>query len=124
MAYHRPSKLQQYGPVLFSFIALVVVGGVLDYIFVAVFRGLKRAKFVVTEDTDNTYSFLTDVGGFRIDRIERTLNYAVPGKRATVSLDDLKRLKYAYLDKSAFMSEVFFGFDVTDFLGAYQDINH
>lgn len=109
---------------MLSFIALVIIGVALDYFFVAVFRGLKRAKFLVTEDSDKTYSFLTDVGGFRIDRAERTLNYAVLGKRATVPLDDLKRLKFAYLDKSAFMSEVFFGFDVTDFLGPYQDINH
>ncbi|MDJ0708823.1 MAG: hypothetical protein QNJ14_00465 [Woeseiaceae bacterium] len=109
---------------MLTIIGLIVVGVVVDYFFVAVFRGLKRAKFTVTEDSPSNYSFLTDVGGYRIDRQARTLSYAISGKRSVVSLDDLKRLKYGYLDKSAFMAEVFFGFDLTDFFGPYQDINH
>jgi len=109
---------------LLSIIGLVVFGVVLDYVFVALFRRLKRARFKVTEDSPDTYSFLTDVGSYRIDRRTRTFFFAISGRRSTASLDELRRLRYGYLDKSAFMAEMFFGFDVTDFFGPYQDINH
>jgi hypothetical protein len=107
-----------------SFPILVVVGVVADYIFTAYFRRLKKATFVVTQDTPQQYAFQSDVGGFRIDRDARKVFYAVGGKRAKVSFDEIKRLKLAYADNSALFEELFFGFDVTDLMGRYQDSNH
>lgn len=75
---------------MLSVIELIVVGIIADYVFVTVFRGLKRARFTVTEDSADSYSFLTDVGRYRIDRQALTLNYSISGKRVSVPLDELK----------------------------------
>lgn len=109
---------------MLSFFALVSVGVIVDYLLVAFFRGMKKSRFIVTENSDRTYAFQTDIGGFRIDRENKTLNFAVLGDRKTVPLSDLARLKFGYADKSALLQEVFFGFNLTDLMSPYQDSNH
>lgn len=109
---------------MYSLLSLVVVGVIADYIFVAIFRGMKKSKFIVTENSEKAFSFETAAGGFRIDRAKRELSYAVLGVRRSVPLDELARLKFGYADKSALLQEIFFGYELTDALSAYQDSNH
>ncbi len=102
----------------------LLVLALLDFLFVAFFRRLKKGHFKVHSDTTEAFEFSTSVGGFAIDRANRVFKYATPDGRGSIPLDDVDKLEFGLVEKYAFLQEMFFGFDLTDIMGRYQDSDY
>ncbi len=102
----------------------LLVVALLDFLFVAFFRRLKKGRYKVHTDTSEVFEFSTDVGGFAIDRVERVFRYATPGGRGSIPLDAVNKLEFGLVEKYALLQEILFGFDLTDFMGRYQDSDY
>ena len=96
----------------------------LDFLFVAFFRRLKKGHYKVHADTSEAFEFSTDVGGYAIDRAERVFRYTTPETRGTIPLDDVQKLEFGLVEKYPFLKEWFFGFNLTDMMRRYQDSDY
>ncbi len=96
----------------------------LDFIFVAFFRRLKKGRYKVHANTAEVVEFSTDVGGFAIDRVHEEFRYATPEGRGSVPLAAVRKLEFGLVEKYALLQEILFGFDLTDYLGRYQDSDY
>lgn len=96
----------------------------LDFIYVAFFRRLKKGKFNVIEDSPKSYTFQSNVGEFRIDRENRELRYAANPNRGSIPFGEISKIEYRLADNWAWIQELFFGFGVMDIFGRYQDSDY
>jgi hypothetical protein len=100
---------------------MAIVGVVLDTLWVAVFRVTPQGKFKISVNNPSSFSFLTTLGGFSVDRGKQTLSFALAGRRGLLPLAELKGLEYRARVQAATVQDLFLGFDLTDVLPAYQD---
>ena len=105
-------------------LVFLIVLALLDFLFVAFFRRLKKGRYKIHSNTADVFEFSTDVGGFSIDRANRVFRYATPAGRGSVSLDSLEKLEFGLVTNYALLQEIFFGFDILDFLPRYQDSDY
>ena len=106
-------------------IVLVVAALILlDFLYVAFFRRLKKGRYRLYSDTPDLFEFSTDAGGFAIDRTRGEFRYATPEGRGSVPLDSIEKLEFGLVRNYALLQEIFFGFDITDFLPRYQDSDY
>lgn len=102
--------------------ALVIAVGVLiDTFWVALFRVTPQGKFRVSVDNPSSFSFLTRLGAFSVDRGKSVLSFVTGRRKGRLPLSDIKGLEYRAQVKAATLQELFFGLDLTDALSAYRD---
>lgn len=100
----------------------VTLGVLMDTFWVAVFRTTPQGRFKVSIDNVSSFSFLTKLGAFSVDRGKRMLSFVIPGqKKGLLPLSHIKGLEYRAQVKSATLQELFFGLDLTDLLPRYRD---
>ena len=102
----------------------VLVLVLLNFLFFAFFRRLKKGRFKVHTDTADVFEFSTDVGGFAIDRNERVFRYATPELSGSIPFDAVQKLEFGLVDKYPVLQEWFFGFSLTDTMRRYQDSDY
>jgi hypothetical protein len=101
---------------------LVAIGCfVVDTAFVALFHAHKAGKFEVVRDDEGMFGFATDTGRFNVYPGQRKLGYTVGAQRGTLAFDDIDGIEYRVEERHALLAELFFGFDLTDFMGRYRD---
>ena len=104
-------------------IALVIgIGVLIDTFWVALFRVTPQGRFEVSVDNPSSFSFLTKLGAFSVDRGKRVLSFVLAGrKKGLLPLSDIRGLEYRAQVKGATLHEIFFGLDLTDILPLYRD---
>jgi hypothetical protein len=100
---------------------VAILGIVIDLFWVAAFRLAPQGKFKVSVNNPSSFSFLTKLGGFSIDRGKQALSFALVGRRGLLPLSEIKGLEYRAKAKVATLQELFLGFDLADVLPSYQD---
>ena len=105
-------------------LVFLFVLALLDFLFVAFFRRLKKGRYKVHTDTAEVFEFSTDVGGFAIDRAKRVFRYATPESRGSIPLDAVQKLEFGLVENYPLLQEWFFGFNLTDMMSRYQDSDY
>lgn len=105
---------------LFSLLALPAAVAI-DTAFVALFHRHKAGTFEVARDDDDVFRFVSDTGRFNIYPGQRKLGYTVGTERGTLAFDEMDGIEYRAEERHALLAELFFGFDITDFMGRYHD---
>lgn len=99
----------------------LLAGFAIDTAFVALFHAHKAGKFAVVRDDGGMFGFVTDTGRFNVYPDQRKLGYTVGAQRGTLAFDDIDGIEYRAEERHALLAELFFGFDLTDFMGRYRD---
>lgn len=99
----------------------LLAGFAIDTAFVALFRAHKAGRFDVVRDDAKSFGFVSDTGRFNIYPDERKIGYNVGAERGTLAFDELDGIEYRAEERDALLAELFFGFDLTDFMGRYRD---
>jgi hypothetical protein len=108
-------------PVVLIFAVLATVGVVLDTFWLAAFRATPQGKFKVSVNNSSSFSFVTKLGGFSVDRGKQALSFAVAGRRGLLALSEIKGLEYRARVEAATIQELFLGLDLTDVFSRYRD---
>jgi hypothetical protein len=103
------------------FLSILAASFAIDTAFVALFQAHKAGKFEVFRDDDGLFGFATDTGRFNVYPGQRKLGYSVGAQRGTLAFDDIDGIEYRAEERHALLAELFFGFDLTDFMGRYRD---
>ena len=122
----RRGKTRTLGSMDIALVALlmalvIAVGALIDTFWVALFRVTPQGKFRVSVDNPSSFSFLTKLGAFSVDRGKSVLSFVTGRRKGLLPLSDIKGLEYRAQVKSATLQELFFGLDLTDALPAYRD---
>ena len=96
----------------------------IDFLFVAFFRRLKKGHYKVHADTAEVFEFSTDVGGYAIDRADRIFRYTSSESRGSIPLDEVEKLEFGLVEKYPLLQEWLFGFNLTDLMRRYQDSDY
>ena len=104
-----------------AFLLVLAIGFAIDTAFVALFHAHRTGKFDILRDDDGMFGFATDTGRFNVYPEHRKLGYTVGAQRGTLAFDELDGIEYRGEERHALLSELFFGFNLTDFMGRYRD---
>ena len=104
-----------------GFLLILFASFAIDTAFVALFRAHKAGKFDVVRDDAKTFGFVSDTGRFNIYPEERKIGYTVGVERGTLAFDEVDGIEYRAEERHALLGELFFGFNITDFMGRYRD---
>ena len=104
-----------------AFLLILAAGFAIDTAFVALFRAHKAGKFDVVRDDAGMFGFATDTGRFNVYPGQRKFGYTVGAQRGTLAFDDIDGFEYRVDERHALLAELFFGFNLTDFMGRYRD---
>ncbi len=99
----------------------IAVAIVIDTAWVAVFRARPVGKFKVTRRGEAVFQFLTTVGQFTIYSKEERFDFKDGKTQASLPFAHIKGLEYRVNASYALIEELFFGYNLTDFLAKYQD---
>lgn len=105
----------------FVLIFALLAGFAIDTAFVALFQAHKAGKFEVVRNDGEVLGFVSDTGRFNVYPGQRKLGYTVGAQRGTLEFDELSGIEYRAEERHALLAELFFGFDLTDFMGRYRD---
>lgn len=106
---------------LLALLLVLAAGFAIDTAFVALFRAHKAGKFEVVRDDAGMFGFVTDTGRFNVYPGQHKLGYTIGAQRGTLAFDQIDGIEYRAEERHALLAELFFGFDLTDFMGRYRD---
>jgi len=106
---------------MLSFLLAVAVAVIADTAWFMAWRARSVGRFRVTRDSPTSFAFTSRTGTFTVHRTTGRLLYTQDGQRHALPLADLRGLEYRVDERSAVLEELFLGFGVTDWLGAYRD---
>ena len=104
-----------------AFLLILAAAFAIDTAFVALFHAHKAGKFEILRDDDGMFGFATDTGRFNVYPGQGKLGYTVGAQRGTLAFDEMEGIEYRADERHALLSELFFGFNLTDFMGRYRD---
>lgn len=94
---------------------------VVDTAWVALFRAQPVGRLEVLRDGSALFQFRSRCGTFSIYPKERRLLLGGRDGPRQLALDRIRGLEYRMNQSHALLQELFFGFDLTDFLEDYRD---
>jgi hypothetical protein len=99
----------------------LVAGFAIDTAFVALFHAYKAGKFEVLRDDAEVCSIVSGTGRFNAYPAQRKLGWTIGAQRGTLAFDEIDGIEYRADERHALLSELFFGYDLADFLERYRD---
>jgi len=107
--------------VFVAFLLILAASFAIDTAFVALFHAHKAGKFEILRADDEMFGFASDTGRFNIYPGQGKLGYTVGTQRGTLAFDEIDGVEYRAEVRHALLAELFFGFNLTDFMGRYRD---
>jgi hypothetical protein len=107
-----------------SVIVFLVLCLLFNFIFLAMFRAMRKGYFSVMAESANAFCFKTDFGIFKISHSDKSLTHIGQNGKKVIKLEDVASVKFAYDERWAVLAEFFFGFDLMDLFSPYRDRIH
>src|SRR5262245_23861916 len=107
--------------IFIAFVVLVTIFGVfIDTVMFAILSARRAGMFKVLRDDARTLTCASNLGGFSVDRVARTLGYTLSDQRGSSSFSEIKGIEYQARVDWATLEEFVLGFDATDLLPQYR----